>query len=208
METIQGLASIHRLIVYIFKKLGRELGTVELVKIVYLIDVEHFRLFGKTLTGLSYIRHKLGPYTRKISDAVTDLEERGEGVIETRVVPSRGHSSIPKKSHKLVKEVKFETDLLSVEQEVASQLLKKIKSLDIKQLERESYKTEPMQVILEKEKMAEIKLYGAELDFSLIKRDKFMERWLANRAKQAKDLEYDHYLERERHEFAELMARS
>jgi len=203
-QIIQGLASIHRLIVYIFKKLGRELGTVELVKIVYLIDVEFFKFFGRTLTGLNYIRHELGPYTRKISEAVTDLEEKEGKIIKTRLCLSKGHSSIPKKSHKLEGEVKFEPDLLPEEQEVANQLLNKIGDLSVKQLEKIAYRTEPMQAILEKERKTNVRLNGAELDFSLIKRDEFMEKWIANREKDKKNSEYDQFLAKEKSEFLEL----
>lgn len=206
VQIIQGLAPIHRLIVYILKKLGRELGTVELVKIVYLIDIEFFKLFGRTLTGLNYIRHELGPYTRKISEAVTDLEEKEGKIIETHIVPSRGYSPIPKKSHKLGKEVKFEPGLRPEEQEVTSQVLRKMKNLSVKQLEKLAYETEPMRDILEKEKRAKVKLYGADLDFSLVKRDEFMKRWLANREKEKKNLEYDQFLEKEKSEFSRIAA--
>ncbi len=207
MKTIKGLSTIHRLIVYILKKLDRELGTVELVKIVYLIDVEYFKLFGKTLTGLSYIRRELGPYTRDISNAATELEEKEGEIFETRLVPSKGFSPIPKKSHKLKEEVRFEPELAPEKREVVNQVLNKIKSLSPKQLEKESYKTEPMQEILKKEKRVKEKLHGARIDFSLIERDKFMERWLANRKKTKKDLDYDQYLEKEKQVFAEGMAR-
>ncbi len=203
-QIIQGLASIHRLIVFIFKKLGRELGTVELVKIVYLIDVEFFKSFGKTLTDINYIRHELGPYTRKISEAVTDLEEKEGKIIKTRLCFSKGYSSILKKSHKLEREVKFEPDLLPEEQEIANQLLNKIKDLSVKQLEKLAYGTEPMQAILEKERKANVKLNGAELDFSLIKRDEFMKKWIANREKDKKNSEYDQFLTKEKDEFLEL----
>lgn len=204
METIRGLAIIHRVIAYILKKLNRELGTIELVKIVYLIDVLHFRLFGKLLTGLNYIRWDFGPYTREISRAATDLEERG-GIIESKLTPSRGLSFIPKKSHILKKEVQFEPDLLPEEYEIIDFELDRIKDLTPKQLEIEAYKTEPMQEILRKEQKAKTKLYGANIDFSLIKRDEFMKRWLANREKEEKDLEYSQHLEREKKEFAELI---
>lgn len=207
MKTIKGLSTIHRLIVYILKKLDKELGTVELVKIVYLIDVEYFRLFGKTLTGLNYIRHKLGPYTRDISNAATELEEKEGEIFETRLVPSKRFSLVPKKSHKLKEEVRFDPDLVPEEREVANQVLNRIKSLSPKQLERESYKTEPMQEILKKEERVKEKLHGAHIDFSSIERDKFMERWFTNRKKAKEDLDYDQYLEKEKQVFAEGMAR-
>ena len=34
-----------------------------------------------------------------------------------------------------------------------------------------------------------------------------MERWLTNQAKQGRNLEYEHHLEKENHEFAKLIAR-
>lgn len=208
MESIKGLSTIHKLIAYILKKLDRELGAVELVKIVYLIDVEYFKLFGETLTGLNYIRQKLGPYTRDISNAVIDLEEReGEKIVETRLIPSKRHSSIPKRSHKLKKEVRFEPGLEPEEKEVINQVISAIESLTPKQLEKESYKTEPMKEIIEKEKRVKENLYGAPLDFSLIKRNEFMKQWLDNRKKIKDDLEYDQYLEEEKRTFVKRMAK-
>lgn len=202
---IRDLAPIHRVIAYILKKLDKDLGSVELVKIVYLIDVLYFRLFGKTITGLKYIRWELGPYTREILNAAADLEERGR-IIETQLTPSRGISSIFKRSHKLKKEVKFEPSLLPEEIEVINCMLNKIKDFTPKKLEEESYKTEPMQKILEKEKKVKERLNGAPLDFSLIKRDEFMERWITNQKKEEEDLEYTQYLEKEKKELDELIA--
>jgi len=204
-QTIQGLAPIHRLIVYILEKLDRELGAVELVKMVYLIDVEFFRLFGRSLTGLDYIRHNLGPYTRRISEAVIDLEEKEKGIVKTHLTLSKGLSSILKRSHKLIKEVKFEPELLPEEQEVTSQFLEKAKNLNVKELEKLAYETEPMKAILEKERKTKTQLNGAGLDFSLIKRDEFMKGWITNRAIEKKDLEYNQFLEKEREEFSRFI---
>lgn len=207
MKTIKGLSIIHRLIVYILKKLDRDVGIVELVKMVYLIDVEYFKLFGETLTGLGYIRQKLGPYTRDISNAVTDLEEKEPGVLEVKIISSRGHSPILKRSHKIKEEVQFDPDLKSEEKEVANQVLDNIKFLTPKQLENESYKTEPMKEILKKETKVKEKLYGASLDFSLIERNKFMEEWIANCKKTEEDPDYNRHLIKEKEEFLEGMAK-
>ena len=203
MRSIKGLSTIHRLIVHILKKLDRSVGTVELVKMVYLIDVECFKLFGESLTGLSYIRERLGPYTRGISNAVIDLEEKEPGALEIRIISSKGYSSIPKKSHRIREDIKFEPDLKPEEKEIADQVLDNIQFLTPKQLENKAYKTEPMKEILKKETRAKEKLRGASLDFSLIKRNKFMKEWIDNRNKTKDDLGYSQYLEKEKREFLE-----
>lgn len=57
--------TIARLILYIIDRLndmGRYPSTIQLVKYLYLIDVEHQRRYKKPLTGLDWVFHLYGPY--------------------------------------------------------------------------------------------------------------------------------------------------
>lgn len=49
-------------IIYQVDDLGGYTITIRLVKFLYLIDLEHYRCYGKTLTGLDWIYHNYGPY--------------------------------------------------------------------------------------------------------------------------------------------------
>lgn len=73
---------LERLILYIIDKVeseGGAMSTIRLVKFLYLIDVEHYRRYGQTLTGLEWVYHKYGPYAFALPDSFArlrlDMEE-------------------------------------------------------------------------------------------------------------------------------------
>ena len=49
-------------------------GKTALVKLVYLIDVEHYRRFAKPVTNLKWIFHHYGPYTVELEPVINDNE--------------------------------------------------------------------------------------------------------------------------------------
>ena len=49
-------------------------GTTKLVKLLYLMDVEHYRLRRVTLTGLDWQFHYYGPYAPEIQAAIGELQ--------------------------------------------------------------------------------------------------------------------------------------
>jgi len=58
-----------QLILYVIDKvndLGGYTNTIRLVKLLYLIDLEHQRRHGKTLTGLDWVFHRYGPYASEL----------------------------------------------------------------------------------------------------------------------------------------------
>jgi len=56
------LTSLVLYVVGQLNELGRSPSTIQLVKYLYLIDVEHQRTIGRTLTGLDWVHYKFGPY--------------------------------------------------------------------------------------------------------------------------------------------------
>jgi len=75
-------SQLAQLLLYVVQKVS-ELGgyttTIRLVKFLYLIDLEHQRRHGRTLTGLPWVYHLFGPYAFDIprlgERAGIDLEE-------------------------------------------------------------------------------------------------------------------------------------
>ena len=62
---------IASLILYIVDQvadLGGYTTTIRLVKFLYLIDLEHYRRYGKTLTDLSWIFYHYGPYAQTLPE--------------------------------------------------------------------------------------------------------------------------------------------
>jgi len=163
--------------IYILAEYGKEAGTIELNKLYYLVDVASYRLFGETLSGVRYIRAEKGPYSREISRELCLLE--GRGVIrETK--PSKGASTFPKVAWSIDKSTVVEPDLEAVEKELIDQVLRKVKGLAPRDLEKLSYNTEPMLDVLDQEAKNTCPLLQEKLDFGKIKRDEFMQKFLAN----------------------------
>jgi hypothetical protein len=88
------------LIRYIINEVIDQEGTVyrtRLVKLLYICDLEYYRLARKTLTGLGWVRYKFGPFAYELNDVVRGLgfdigEESedfvsGKGVRTTAYLP-------------------------------------------------------------------------------------------------------------------------
>lgn len=163
--------------VYILSQYSKETGTIELVKLFYLIDVAYYRLFGKTLSGTQYIRAEKGPYSREITNELCKLDNKG---IKRELKPSRGFSSFPKVAWSIADGFDITPVLRQDEKELIKQVLNKVKGLDPQELEKLSYKTEPMQDIIAKEKKANCPLINEPLDFAQIEIDEFMKGFQAH----------------------------
>ena len=67
---------LKRLILYIVDQLQDQEGLISkirIVKLLYLIDVEHYRKYGRTLIGLEWIFYRYGPYAFAIDSAIKEL---------------------------------------------------------------------------------------------------------------------------------------
>jgi hypothetical protein len=195
---------LQNLAVYLINKLDREIGTIEFIKLIYLSDIAHYRIFGRTITGSRYFRYPKGPYTKDFANQVSELEAYE---VTRQIKPSRGYSQFPKIAHKKGGNPRFEPSLEPAEREIADQALLMMKDLEPVELEKLAYKTEPMQAIIEREQKSGQILLGEPLDFSLVKRDSYMKKVLENRASNhsATTKEYEAFLKQERKEFTKLL---
>lgn len=73
---------LQKLILYVVDQLqeqGVKPSLIKLTKLLYLIDVEHYRQYGRTLTPLDWVYHKFGPWAfslpRVLKTADIDLGE-------------------------------------------------------------------------------------------------------------------------------------
>jgi hypothetical protein len=171
------MTKIQNVGLYILSKYGKEAGTIELNKIFYLVDVASYRLLGKTISGVTYIRAEKGPYSRSISQELCELDGKQ---LKRETKHSRGFSPFPKVAWSVTEDSKKEPDLMPEEKEIINQVLDKIKGLSPQDLEKLSYKTEPMLHILDEEKKANCPLLQETLDFTKIEQDEFMRDFLAN----------------------------
>ena len=55
---------------------GNVLNKTKLLKLMYLVDIEHFRTHRKTLTGFDWIFFLYGPWAAEYDGLIADLEQR------------------------------------------------------------------------------------------------------------------------------------
>jgi len=63
------------IIYFVFKSSEHQLGRVKLTKLIYLSDVLAYQRLGRTITGLSYTRHKHGPWNFKIQEVIPQIPQ-------------------------------------------------------------------------------------------------------------------------------------
>lgn len=190
------------LILYLLQRFDKDFGSIELSKLLYLIDVESIRIFGDTLTKEKYIRKEKGPM---ISHLLSYTDKMNGYEIEKIKDESLGLTSFPKIHHKLGKNPRFRPSFSDVEIALIGRVLEKTSGLSPLQLERIAYSTEPMKKILKLEEIAGHKLIGCDVDLSTISKNEYFEKWREfNKSYQEPNTKYDEHLESEK-KFFELL---
>lgn len=64
----------HHLIAYIVENLHKKLMKTNLMKLIYLVDLEYFKKRGKQATNFNYFYYKKGPWTAQFDQALSELE--------------------------------------------------------------------------------------------------------------------------------------
>ena len=190
--------------IYLLQSYGKQIGTIELNKLFYLIDSAFYRLFGRTVSDLSYIRYDKGPYTRQIADSLIELIDYE---VTREYKPSRGYSKFLKVAWCKGNNPRFEPEMEAEEKEVVNQVLRKVGGLNPWDLERLAYKTEPMQEIIERERKLGYLLLGEPVDFQKLQRNSFMQEYLENlrRPISSEDNEHKEFLQKEWAEFDSIL---
>lgn len=129
----------------------------KLVKYLYLFDLEHYRRFGRTLTGFTWTFHLYGPWTKEFDDVYAEMVTRND--IEIRP------TSRPELNTEFV-EASERVELADVVEDVTLELAFRY-IVDMwadrrlgEMLDYVYFHTEPMQGATR----------GAPLDFSLVER--------------------------------------
>lgn len=146
------LTKLQETIVYILQHAKEKgipsLSKFQLMKFVYLIQIESYRFMGSPfIDEVRFIREKNGPISTNIYDAIKSLEDE---YIEMHVVPNReyGHD---RHDHKLIKSPR--TYALTREEIIfMNSVLDDYLHLSQKNLKDLVYDTEPMQNIIKQEK--------------------------------------------------------
>ena len=148
-----------RTLLYLAQRLG-EIPNTRLHKVVYLIDLEYHRRYGRTLTGAPWVRHNFGPMTKALLPA---LDEMAGHELVQRVKTTRLDRTL-----KLVTPgpaPRYQPDLDPAERQVADFILSITESLTAQQVLDLAYSTTPMRAVLRREATLGRKLIDAPLEF-------------------------------------------
>ncbi len=74
-------------LIYLIIKKASYLGKTKLVKLIYLMDYEHFKAFGNSITKIDYFYYHYGPYSDEISKYINELG-KSKIILETRNISS------------------------------------------------------------------------------------------------------------------------
>ena len=197
-------SALERLIYGIQTAVGRELGGIELAKLVYLVDIEKLRFFGETFTGEEYIRAPKGPLARNFRAAIARMNGHE---IEVRKVPSKGNSAWGKNCHRPGPDPRFSPDLSPIDQVILDRVLERVQPLTLFELVDLAYQTEPMRAVHGQATAGGTGTGRAVLDLGLIRRNERFLQWRLNtQVPREPDPEYEDFLEKEKAEVSLILA--
>ncbi|MCF8567809.1 hypothetical protein LLE49_24105 [Alicyclobacillus tolerans] len=144
---MRDLKRLKDLMVYFISAFPQRLGRTKLIKSVYLLDCEWYRLYGETYSGLNYLRDYNGPFDVAFYDAKDAL--CAEGVItELEYLHSSG-----KGYEYVISGTRVEApSLQGLALNIASDIVEELKYAGLNDFLRRAYNTEPMKVVQDKER--------------------------------------------------------
>jgi len=196
---------IDELIVYILKKLNRDVGSVELAKYLYLIDIESIRFTGKALTGEIYNRAPQGPLAQDFQSS-TNMMNGYE--IEIEIKNNINNSGKDAHLHRIGKKPRFTPDFNKVEKAIINRVVNRNHDKSVSQLKKIAHKTKPWVAVIEYEKKNN-NTYNGAIDLSKEEKLPTVIEWEEQGKKNTKlNPDYKKYLEQEAKELKSLLTNS
>jgi uncharacterized protein YwgA len=141
---------LRSLILYFINNFPRQLSRTEIVKLVYLFELEHINKYGYLFSNVTFIRHNYGPYAGEITRELTNLSM--EEFI-TCMAYTTTHSSIGY-AYTIGNNQKALSSQLSLKETgIANVLINKTNSLNLKDILDLAYQTPPMVHIIHDEQL-------------------------------------------------------
>ncbi len=194
--------SLQSLLLYIIENLDHAVGSIELAKILYLVDVESMYITGHTISGEIYTRQKKGPLPRNFKNALDSMNGFEVNLV---VIPTR--SGIPKNCHSIGEEFRFEPQLGEIDKLIVKRVLDRISGYAPIDLENIAYGTDPMKIITAREKKQGKTLYGEKLDLNSIVLHPVIAQWRDNmKINEDPDPEYEEFIKQESEEIDSILA--
>lgn len=150
----QQLNRLDETLVYVLKtakKKGKDnLSKFELMKLLYLIEVNAWKFIGESFTNqINFVRDKNGPISYDVYKSTEKLQ--GLGILEV-TEENNTEYGFPRHCHRLKKDI--ELNFTESEQVFLNSVLDDYLNMSIRQLKSVAYETEPMRKIQTQEKGA------------------------------------------------------
>ena len=128
-------------LIYYFIKKNPNLNKTELVKLSYLTDYNFYKYYKKNMTGITYIYHDHGPFSRSVYDCIGELKEE-------QILKQNENVSVNEQRKYYSFTIKNEYDIEKYfnkqELEILDFVVSEYGNLGYKKLTEISYNTEPM----------------------------------------------------------------
>jgi len=96
---------LREVLLYVLEKVGAKpnVGETVLYKLLYFIDFDYYEKYGKSITGLTYVRNHFGPTpTKSFSSVIEGMQQRGElDIVETPYFTHKQRKYLPTISSEL-----------------------------------------------------------------------------------------------------------
>lgn len=196
-------SQLEKLFLYILNYLSRSVGSVELAKLVYLIDVEAIRLKGESITGQNYRRAPLGPLVADFEVSRSWLDGYEIEVVEDEVAKSQGFK---KHNISIGPKPRFKANFSDLDTAIINRVLKSLGSKSVKQLKKIAYETEPWKLVEDYDKSHK-GVFRGSLDLNSIKRNPLYKKWEENKEeKTSLDPKYKKFLSDQKAEVEALLS--
>jgi uncharacterized phage-associated protein len=196
-------SQLEKLLLYILNYLNRSVGSVELAKLVYLIDVEAIRLKGESITGQNYRRAPLGPLVADFEESRSWLDGNEIVVIEDEEAKSRG---VRKHNISIGPKPRFQVNFSELDLAIINRVLNSLGSKSVSQLKKIAYDTEPWKLIEEYDKSHK-SVFRGNLDLNSIKRNHLFKKWEESKEENViLDPKYQELLSKEKAEVEALLS--
>ncbi|MGE5483699.1 MAG: type II toxin-antitoxin system antitoxin SocA domain-containing protein [Ignavibacteriales bacterium] len=71
------MSDLEAILIGLLRKIGRTVTRTELVKILFLFECTYYKLYGRSFTGVQFVRHNYGPHCEEVIQAAHRLERAG-----------------------------------------------------------------------------------------------------------------------------------
>lgn len=132
-------------LVFVVRRL-RQVNVTKLEKILYLADLEHFHRTGATLTGVKWVRFKLGPLAYRLPHSRDDLN--GHEIAVSYEVQGEHEAQV----YRPGPAPRFEPALAAEGERNLNRILHIAEPLSTSQMIDLAYSTTPMRFLISKEK--------------------------------------------------------